>query len=534
MNLSYSSLALLLFVLILKPVNLFAFQPADLSLRISGKKGHSQNVPVARIKYRGKTIQLNERALYLNAKLKDTDLGSYAFNTIQGVVKFAKDGTEQQPTIIYMEPDVYWTDDPKADNKQNKLIGLLIPQANITLIGLSENPEHTIIAGNRGQMAGAIGNWNTVGVADGFEAYNITFGNYCNEDLVYPLDSSKNLKKRQSTITQAQVLTKAHNGKMDKWIFENCRFISYLNTFAAGNQPLRTYYKNCFLQCTDDAVGSGDISVFDRCRFRFYSNHPSWGGSRILQAYLGCKFEIMLRDPDANSTLYFAKNNNVFAVVDAEFTGNAKYLGWTDVPADHVRHYVHNNTLNGKKVNISESKPELSIELKGKTLASFKVGDEYNIYNLLRGNDDWDPAGQKSRMANYKNLPFGLQLSADKVKLDGRTREQAQISYAVYPERVREATALKWTSSDDNILSYAQNADGSVIVTASNNSDSTRRGYLMAETEQGIRSLVYFEVSGTPQAAPLFVKVPLMNEPKAGMLSLDYKLNLVNQKDFPL
>jgi hypothetical protein len=338
---------------------------------------------IQQISYRNQPVILSEKALYIDAKLKKDQLGEFAFQSIQDAVKYAKSGTEENPTVIYLAPDVYWTDDPKSENKENKLIGLLIPQANITLIGLSENPEHTIIAGNRGQMAGAIGNWNTVGVGDGFKAYNITFGNYCNVDLVYVLDSTKNYPKRQSAITQAQVLTTAYQGSMDKWIFENCHFVSMLNTFAAGREPRRTYYKNCFFQCTDDAIGSGDLSVFDQCKFKFYSNHPSWGGSRIMQFYLGCKFESVLRDPNENATIYFAKNNSVFTVIDAEFTGNVKKLGWTDYPQDDVRHYVSNNTLNGKKVVISEQKPELSVKLNSKALQGFKKGDDYNIYNIF-------------------------------------------------------------------------------------------------------------------------------------------------------
>ncbi|WP_207535646.1 hypothetical protein [Desertivirga arenae] len=529
MNRRFYSLLITAFVLLARPQNSSAFVTPlkrEYSNRmLPGKK------PVAKIKYQGKTIQLNERALYLNPRLKESELGSFAFKSLQDVVRFAKDGTEETPTVIYMEPDVYWTDDPKSDNRENKLIGLLIPQANITLIGLDGNPEHTIIAGNRGQMAGAIGNWNTVGVGDGFKAYNITFGNYCNEDLVYPLDPSKNLPKRQSTITQAQVLTKAHNGNMDKWIFDNCRFISYLNTFAAGNQPHRAYYKNCFLQCTDDAVGSGDFSVFEKCHFRFFANHPSWGGSRILQAYLGCYFETVLRDPGANSTIFFAKNNNIFAVLDANFKGNATSLEWTDVPADHVRHYVYNNILNGGKVKITTSKPNLSVTLGGKSLAAYKVGSEYNIYNLLRGNDDWDPANQKARMANYKDLPLRMDLIADKLKLNGATKEIAQVRFNIYPDRIKTSTPLKWSVSDRDLLAFAKNQDGTITVTATNTSDSTKRAFLKAETEQGIQAITYFEVTGIPQNAPLFTRKPIMNSPDAGLISLNYKLNLGNRED---
>lgn len=486
---------------------------------------------VSEIRHEGRTIKLNEKALYINSKLEPANLGKYAFKTLQDAAKFAMDGTSEEPTVIYLEPDVYWTDDANDENKENKLIGLLMPQANVTLVGLSGNPEHTIIAGNRGQMAGAVGNWNTLGVGDGFKAYNITFGNYCNVDLVYPLDSSKNRSKRQETITQAQVLTTAHGGKMDKWMFKNCRFISFLNVFAAGREPHRAYFKDCFFQCTDDAIGSGDISVFERCNFEFYANHPSWGGSKIIQAYLGCNFKTMLRDPQANPTIYFAKNNAIFAVIDCNFSGNATRLEWTDILSDEARHYVYNNTLNGQPAMVSPAKPGLSVSLTGEALEAFKIADEYNIYNLLRGNDDWDPAKQKSRFARRRDLPFRLSVEADKKLLDGARDERIKVSYSVYPSRVQQNTRVDWAVSDPEVLKLEHQEDGTLILSARNKSDQTRRAYLKGTTESGIQSVIYFDVTGIPLAAPTFSKTARIGAPKNGKLSLDYALDLKGRED---
>lgn len=497
---------------------------------LAGNKEDMEN-PVSEIRYEGRTITLNEKALYINAKLNVSSLGKYSFKSLQDAAKFARDGTSKEPTVIYLEPDVYWTDDASADNKENKLIGLTIPQANITLIGLSSNPEHTIIAGNRGQMAGAVGNWNTLGVGDGFKAYNVTFGNYCNVDLVYPLDSSKNRLKRQETITQAQVLTTAHSGEMDKWIFKNCRFISFLNVFAAGREPHRAYFKDCFFQCTDDAIGSGDISVFECCYFEFYANHPSWGGSKIIQAYLGCDFKTVLRDPKANPTIYFAKNNAIFAVIDCHFSGNATALEWTDILSDEARHYVYNNSLNGQPVMVSPAKPELSVLLSAKALEAFKIGNDYNIFNLLRGDDEWDPAEQKSRFTTEGNLPFRLSVGADKALLDGAKDEQVKVSYSVFPRRLQKTTKINWTVSDPELLTFEQKSDSTLIVSARNKSDQTKRAYLKGITAQGTQAVAYFDITGIPLAAPKFTKRARMGVPEREKISLDYELGLGGRED---
>ncbi len=489
------------------------------------------NSGVTRIKHHGKTILLGQKALYVNAGLDKKRLGRYAFKTLQEAAAFAKDGTEQEPTVIYLEPDVYWTDDPAADNKENKLIGLKIPQANITLIGLSDNPDHTIIAGDRGQMAGSIGNWNTLGVGDGFHAYNITFGNYCNVDLVYPGDPSKNHTRRQKTITQAQVITKAHEGHMDKWLFENCKFISFLNVFARSDEPHRAYYSNCFFQCTDDAIGTGDLNVFKNCSFKFYSNHPSGSASNIIQVYLGCKFDAVLRDSGANSTIFFAKKNNVFAVIDGVFTGNVNRLEWTDHPIPEARHYVYNNTLRGKPVSISASMPALSVDLDFQSLRPFKAGGEYNIYNLLRGDDDWDPAGQRARLGSYANMAYCLKLTADKTQIKAETQETAIVSYTVYPVRVRTGTPVKWTVSDEKLLSIISNPNGTVAVSGYNTSEKTLTGYIKAETPGGIQSLIYIDVLARPLPAPTFTKQLSIEKPENGSISVDYSLDPDTRKD---
>lgn len=499
------------------------FIPAILAAQSTGPTG----APVTQIKYHGKTIELNDHALYINAKLPKEKLGLYAFNTLQELAAHAKGGIETAPTIVYLEPDVYWTDDYKGDNAENKLIGLLLPQAYITMIGLSDNPANTIIAGNRGQMAGSRGNWNVIGIGNGFQAYNITIGNYCNVDLVYPPDPSKNLPKRQKTITQAQTITNTGPDKADKWVFKNCRFVSFLNLLAG--RAHREFFDNCFFQCTDDAIGSGDVTVYRNCTFNYYANHPSPGGSTIIQAYLGCHFVGKLRDAKANSTIFYAKRNAAFPTIDGVFTGNISRLEWTDKLNDDVRQYVYHNTLHGKPVVISAAHPEMSVNLTKASLLPFKVGAEYNIYNLLREDDDWDPAGQKTKLAAYANLPYRLQLRAANVKI--KTEESTTVSYTIYPQRVKAATVLKWSVSDPKTLSLTLNNDGTVKVTGHNTGETDKKAYVKAQTSGGIVGVTYIEVAANPLPAPTLTNKFKIGKPVNGSISVNYALNLGKRAD---
>ena len=58
----------------------------------------------------------------------------------------------------------------------------------LKLYGLTQNPENVVLAVNRGQSQGAYGNFTLMDYyGDGLSLYNMTFGNYCNIDLQYPL-----------------------------------------------------------------------------------------------------------------------------------------------------------------------------------------------------------------------------------------------------------------------------------------------------------------------------------------------------------
>lgn len=60
--------------------------------------------------------------------------------------------------------------------------------------------------GDKGQSHGCIGNYTMLHFeGDGLYLENLTIGNYCNVDLEYPLDPSKNRPKRCKAVTQAQL-----------------------------------------------------------------------------------------------------------------------------------------------------------------------------------------------------------------------------------------------------------------------------------------------------------------------------------------
>ena len=164
--------------------------------------------------------------------------------------------SEESPLTIRIAPSVYWLDDPDDPTVRNPSVsngtpfGMELQLSHIRLLGLSDNAEDVVLACNRGQTQGANGNFTMLHlIGSDISVENITFGNYCNVDLVYPRDPSLNRPRREDAIVQAQLII--CDG--DRVVARNCRFISRLNLcpFAGAKRAL---FDNCYFECTDDAL----------------------------------------------------------------------------------------------------------------------------------------------------------------------------------------------------------------------------------------------------------------------------------------
>ena len=184
--------------------------------------------------YKGKKIVLGPNAFFIDGQLTDAEVSKYkyVYNSVNEASKHLTNGTETNPMVLYIAPWVYWIDNPddpeirlpKSEGKPP--IGLEIQCEWLKFQGLTDDPQNVVLASNRGQTMGAKGNFTMLDIkGDGTSAENITFGNYCNIDLVYPLNPKLNKVKRSSAIVQGQLIFS--NG--DKVFARNVRFVSRLN-----------------------------------------------------------------------------------------------------------------------------------------------------------------------------------------------------------------------------------------------------------------------------------------------------------------
>lgn len=327
---------------------------------------------------------------------------------------------------LLVAPSVYWLDDPEDQeirtDKGGTPFAVRIACDTLQIIGLSQNPEDIVFAVNRGQTQGAVGNF-TMFLFSGhsLETRNVTFGNYCNTDLIYPRNTALNRKKRKDAIVQAQIGVCRNT---DRLFADNCRFISRLNLCPfVGSR--RSLYYDCYFECTDDAL-SGSAVYLD-CRFTLFSSKPFYTTDETGAVFLNCDIHTL-----CSGSQYFTKVPGPVTAIDTRFTSEMPVsLHWTRDASDVIS-CQHNISLNGEPYVIDAGRrlsgPDLVAPLKEAYIVESDGKSIYNLPNLLGGNDGWDPLNlsedvrraEKTLGRKLTGLPVALRLKTDKTSLEPR------------------------------------------------------------------------------------------------------------------
>ncbi len=493
------------------------------------------------IVYKGDKIQLNEHAFYVDGQLSEKEAGQspFVFNSFTEAVKYLSDGTEDKPMTLYIAPWVYWVDNPDdpairyPESGQHTPFGMELSCEWLTFFGLADNPYHVILASNRGQTMGAKGNFTMFNIkGDGLYVENITFGNYCNIDLVYPLNPELNREKRGSAIVQAQLVF----SDGDKVVARNTNFISRLNLGPFWGSK-RTLFDRCHFESTDDAL-NGRALYLD-CTFDFYSGKPFWGTSGTGAVFLNCDITSFTR-----GSQYFTKSGGLIAAVDTRFHSETlSSLGWQDQPALEARNYQYNIRLNSISVLLSQQHPYATVDMTNKpVLNAYRfVHDEkviYNTYNLLRGNDDWDPMDVKGLVENaekengqdYTDLPTQLIIKPTRDTLetatDSLTLTTTINKFGNY--ELKEDINVNWSVASDlrEFVKLQDKGDGTCLVIPTNESDETREVIITALTDSGLEAASVLYITPSFLSPPDFIELPQIQNSGKGQLNVRYELDM--------
>jgi len=490
--------------------------------------------------YKGKKIILGPNAFFIDGQLTNAETAkySYVFNSVNEAAKHLTNGTEETPMTLYIAPYVYWIDDP--DDTAARVpkpgattpFGLEIKCEWLKFYGLSDDAQNVVLASNRGQTIGAKGNFTMFRISgQGTSAENVTFGNYCNVDLDYPLNSALSRKKRATAIVQAQLVF--CDG--DKLFARNTRFVSRLNLcpFIGGK---RTLFDHCHFECTDDALNG--TAVYLDCTFDFYSSKPFYATNGTGAVFFNCDINSFTRGDQ-----YFTKSRGQVAVIDSRFSSKTSaYLGWRDVPAKESRNYQYNVQLNGKPVLIGTKHPQSTLDMTGKPVLDayrflYKGKIVYNTYNLLRGDDEWDPMGikdlalaaEKENKKPLTNLPTQLLVSPVQDTLESGSEELVlKVRVNKFGNYELKEEPVKWKIAPE-YMPFARlviNDNGSCKVIPTNNNDEIKEVVIEATTISGLTAASVIWVSPSMLAAPTFSLPPRINNNKNGKLLVDYKLDM--------
>ncbi|MCM1541192.1 MAG: hypothetical protein NC121_08020 [Blautia sp.] len=516
--------------------------------------------------YKGEFRKLDERTILLDSRLTDgeTAAGSHRYRDIREAFSAPElsMGRPGDPATIYMMPNVYWIDDPDAEDVMQKREGYALPFGMyvnckaLHMVGLGESPNDVVIAGNRGQSHACNGNYTMIHFqVEELYLSDLTLGNYCSIDLEYDLNPYLWHGKRTGAVTQAQIAIQ----QGEKLYAKNCVFEGRLNLNPVCGAE-RALYVGCQFESTDDALNGN--AVYVDCIFEFYGGRPIYQATGTGDVFIGCSFSSGVgkygrQRPDWNPTRYredviaqesddrkgyqyLTKEGGPVALIDCSyFTLDGVELGWTKYPKASLKCYQYQVSRNGQPVTLGgENAPE-TVQLQGKkALEAYffeQDGQRFvNVGNLLGGSDGWDPMGvlAQAKNAGKTGIPTLLTITPDQAAV---VSGEAAVTltakaYLFSHEECRERVRFFVEEEDAPFVKIRQEGDDCCVAEGCNHGAETRKAVVHACTESGLEAAAEITVEPYLLQAPGFVQEPFIR--KSGKtLTLEYGLSVTERAD---
>jgi hypothetical protein len=461
----------------------------------------------------------------VDGNLPQDDPAAKKFKTFQAAYEAAPAGTEPKPTVIGIMPNVYQLPGPAARGPS-----LSIRKNYITLLGLTNNRRAVVLADNRGLMQGAEDDGYLIDVnATGFTAKNLTIINYCNTDYEYPGDPTRNLTKRSDVITQAVALQAAG----DKHVYENVALLGRLDTMFL--RTTRSYFKNVYIEGTDDWMGGGQLSVWEDCTLLYPTGSGVMSASGIV--FFNCAFEATRGMRFYKAEFRAAERPNVLINCVVPVDSARAHVAWVRGIAaprpSQLSLTYHTKDANGHPAVIYDSTLGPPAFTYSRELSD-QERPAFNPWNLLRAApnapaDDWDPAGVKSKYEadEQGNLPFRIVLTGGSPSI--RTGGPgATIGATVTPTRADPT--ITWSTKSD-LISLSRTTGSNVVVSGSNTTSQAEWVPVTATASNGFHVTAHVYVEPKYSDPPAVTAAPTVNSPADGMATVSYSLDLGGKQD---
>jgi hypothetical protein len=456
----------------------------------------------------------------VDGNLPHDDPANKQFKTLQAAYTAAPEGTEAHPTVIGIKPNVYLLPGgdavPSMDIRKNW----------ITFLGLTNNRRAVVLADNRGLSEGSSDDGFMLMVnCTGFTARNLTLLNYCNCDYEYPGDPAKNLKMRNPTITQAVAL----QAQGDKHVYENVALLSRLDTMFL--RTTRSYFKNVYIEGTDDFIGGGQVSYWDGCDVVFPTGHGVMSASGIV-------FNNTTFEATSNMEFYKGPGRQV-ALIHCTLPANTSQntVAWIRgkaPPRPNIYSLTYHTTdPNGRPATIIDSSQGVNFTYSRELFDPEALA--FNPWNILRAPptgpaDDWDPSHTRDKYesAGQGSLIYRMTLTngSPSIRTGGAG---TTIGATVLPTRVADPS-IKWSTTSD-LISLNRTTGQSVVVTGKNTTDKPQYVPVTATAANGFYVTAYVYVEPQYTDPPTITAGPKLNSPENGKIAVDYTLDLRGKDD---
>jgi hypothetical protein len=464
--------------------------------------------------------------ILVDGNLDRDDPANHKFKTLQAAYAAASPGTEEKRTVIGIQPNVYMlpAGEPRTPSMR-------ITKNYITFLGLTNNRRTVVLADNRGLQQGADDDGYILDVdAIGFTMKNLTVINFCNTDYEYPGDPSKNLRKRSDVITQAVALQAAG----DKHVYENIALLSRLDTMFL--LTTRSYFKNVYIEGTDDWMGGGQISLWEDSTLVYPNGSGVMSASNVV--FRNCRFEATRGMQFYKAEYGAAARPNVLINSILPVTSPQSPVAWVRgkaAPRQTVYSLTyHNKDAAGNPAVLYDSNVDTAAFTYSRELSENEVR-AFNAWNLLRAApngmvDNWDPAGvrQQYEAAGEGSLVYRMALTGSGATIrtggDGTT-----IAASVTPGRVTNAV-ITWSTTSD-LISLSRTTGPNVFVTASNTTGKPQWAAVKATISNGFYVTAYVYAEPRYISPPAITSVPKLSAPQNGSIAVSYVLGLDGHED---
>ncbi len=313
--------------------------------------------------------------------------------------------------------------------------------------------------------------------AVGFSANGITFEN------------SYNIGEKHSHRPQAQAV--ALVTMADKVVLDNCRFIGrqdtlYLKGASKGKtvfgdaNSARVYVKDCYIEGTVDYIFGDATAFFDNCDLfmteRKYGGHYTAANTTLSNiGYVFSNCRVMAdscygNEPNSvvdlgrpwqgDSTYpYYGSYTAFINCVLPNCLNSKGFVPWNDSTVKNKIRYIEYGSVNsnGELLDLSSRNDFMRILTK-------EQADVLTAYNVLRGDDDWNPS-KSSASGDKINV---LDVTLDNYSLNIPENESKKINALVLPLNASNKN-LNWVSDDESIATVDDDGNVTGISTGKTN-----------------------------------------------------------------